>query len=90
MVDKLNILEVEAQRIKETDSPLLTPIDPDRVKAQAARNEIKASPVKAEEVHASLQAEEVKLSPVKKSAREELIMAQQASEFSPAEVQETP
>ena len=32
MVDKLNLLEFEANRIKETDSPLLTPIQPESLK----------------------------------------------------------
>ena len=54
MVDKLNLLEVEANKTKVTDSPLLTPIQPERLKVQAARREIEASPVKVPNVNGSL------------------------------------
>lgn len=76
MVDKLNLLELEANRTKVTDSPLLTPIQPERLKVQAARREIEASPVKVPIVNDSLHVDQVKLSPLKNSAKEEPIIAE--------------
>ena len=93
VVDKLNLRKVEASKVKVTDSPLLTPIQSESLKVQAARREIEISPVKVTNVNDSPLVDQVKLSPLKNSSKDEPIIAapyEEVKHADPAEIQETP